>query len=108
MSWPKDAPRRGRTDSWITRGRSRAAGGSRWWSRVSASRGRLDLGELMSSGEKPRNAEPPRRGGLSSGLAAALDEYEHAPHGDSMVGRPGIAWQRISQACSPCETAVPR
>jgi hypothetical protein len=27
------------------------------WSRVSASRRRLDLGELMSSKEKPRNAE---------------------------------------------------
>jgi hypothetical protein len=26
------------------------------------------------------NARTPRRGGLLSGLAAALDKYEHAPH----------------------------
>jgi len=35
------------------------------------------------------NARTPRRGGLLSGLAAALDKYEHAPHKAFTVRRLG-------------------
>ncbi len=96
--WPRtprdgDVPTRGSHEGWSLAAADHAD------ERGSASRGRLDL---VSSGrswsEKPRNAEPPRRGGLSSGLAAALDEYEHAPHGGTRLLRGHAAAPAVSPA----------
>ncbi len=61
----------------------------------------------MGLGREATQRRPPRRGGLSSGLAAALDEYEHAPHG-AIDGRTSLLrGEPDSARCSPSETAVP-
>jgi hypothetical protein len=59
-----------------------------------------------SSGIQGRERRTPRRGGLVSGLAAAIDEYEHAPHDEATVrGGAGVRmW--IRPGGSRCETDV--
>src|SRR5262245_11750870 len=51
------------------------------------------LQQKKLQGPQRRN---PRRGGLASGPAAALDEYEHAPHDAPTVRRSPSALQPIS------------
>src|SRR5688572_456188 len=62
--------------------------------------------ELLSCGKKAVNARTPRRGGLLSGPAAAVDEYEDAPHDAMRVRREPRPRHQNQVNCSGCEIAT--
>ena len=62
---------------------------------------------VLRRGRKARNAELRGEVALLSGPAAAVDEYEHAPHDGTTVRRAAAGAHPISPNRSACETASP-
>ena len=106
----EDAPRRGRSDSWIARGMEPGCCGSRVMSEESASRGRLDLLALRCSRVRS-HATPNHRGEVASRQASprrSMSTNTLRMVETTVRRRTPTAAAGFPRAVRRCETAVPR